>query len=139
MARTRQTPIGRFGGVRVTQKRVRTSATLESNKEVVAQELIALGTTSITEIMNLDGTMKDPKDIPDYALRAIKKITPMPDGRVAIEMHDQVSVLRVLAKAAGWLDAPDQESDKPSIVGINMKGPQTTEYAEVIDGQDSKT
>ena len=139
MARTRQTPIGRFGGVRVTQKKVRTSATLESNKEVVAQELIALGTTSITEIMNLDGTMKDPKDIPDYALRAIKKITPMPDGRVAIEMHDEVSVLRVLAKAAGWLDAPDQESDKPSIVGINMKGPQTTEYAEVIDGQDSKT
>ena len=139
LARTRQTPIGRFGGVRVTQKRVRTSATLESNKEVVAQELIALGTTSITEIMNLDGTMKDPKDIPDYALRAIKKITPMPDGRVAIEMHDKVSVLRVLAKAAGWLDAPDQESDKPSIVGINMKGPQTTEYAEVIDGQDSKT
>ena len=139
MARTRQTPIGRFGGVRVTQKRVRTSVTLESNKEVVAQELIALGTTSITEIINLDGTMKDPKDIPDYALRAIKKITPMPDGRVAIEMHDKVSVLRVLAKAAGWLDAPDQESDKPSIVGINMKGPQTTEYAEVIDGQDSKT
>ena len=139
MARTRQTPIGRFGGVRVTQKRVRTSVTLESNKEVVAQELIALGTTSITEIINLDGTMKDPKDIPDYALRAIKKITPMPDGRVAIEMHDKVSVLRVLAKAAGWLDAPDQESDKPSIVGINMKGPQTTEYAEVIDGKDSKT
>lgn len=139
MARTRQTPIGRFGGVRVTQKKVRTSATLESNKEVVAQELIALGTTSITEIINLDGTMKDPKDIPDYALRAIKKITPMPDGRVAIEMHDKVSVLRVLAKAAGWLDSPDQESDKPSIVGINMKGPQTTEYAEVIDGQDSKT
>jgi len=138
MARTRQTPIGRFGGVRVTQKKVRTSATLESNKEVVAQELIALGTTSITEIINLDGTMKDEKDIPDYALRAIKKITPMPDGRVAIEMHDKVSVLRVLAKAAGWLDSPDQESDKPSIVGINMKGPQTTEYAEVIDGQDSK-
>jgi len=138
MARTRQTPIGRFGGVRVTQKKVRTSATLESNKEVVAQELIALGTTSITEIINLDGTMKDEKDIPDYALRAIKKITPMPDGRVAIEMHDKVSVLRVLAKAAGFLDSPDQESDKPSIVGINMKGPQTTEYAEVIDGQDSK-
>ena len=136
MARTRQTPIGRFGCVRVTQKKVRKSATLESNKEVVAQELIALGTTSITEIINLDGTMKDPKDIPDYALRAIKKITPMPDGRVAIEMHDKVSVLRVLAKAAGWLDAPDQENDKPSIVGINMKGPQTTEYAEVINDND---
>lgn len=139
MARTRQTPIGRFGGVRVAQRRVKTSATLEQNKEAVAQELIALGTTSITEIMNLDGTMKNQEDIPDYALRAIKRITPMPDGRVAVEMHDKVSVLRVLAKAAGFLDSPDKESDKPSIVGINMKGPETTEYAEVIDEQDGKT
>ena len=116
-----------------------TSATLEQNKEAVAHVLIALGTTSITEIMNLDGTMKKQEDIPDYALRAIKRITPMPDGRVAVEMHDKVSVLRVLAKAAGFLDSPEKESDKPSIVGINMKGPETTEYAEVIDEQDSKT
>ena len=137
MARTRQTPIGRFGGVRVTQRRVRTSDTLENNKEVVAQELIALGTTSITEIINLDGTMKDEKDIPDYALRAIKKITPMPDGRVAIELHDKVAVLRVLAKAAGFLDNPEKESDKPSIVGINMKGPAVTDYAEVVDDENS--
>lgn len=137
MARTRQTPIGRFGGVRVTQRRVKTSDTLENNKEVVAQELIALGTTSITEIINLDGTMKDEKDIPDYALRAIKKITPMPDGRIAIELHDKVAVLRVLAKAAGFLDNPEKESDKPSIVGINMKGPAVTDYAEVVDDGDS--
>ncbi len=82
MARTRQTPIGRFGGVRLAQRRIRTSETLEQNKEAVATELIALGTTSITEIMNLDGSMKPVDEIPDYALRAIKKITPMPDGRV---------------------------------------------------------
>lgn len=137
MARTRQTPIGRFGGVRLAQRRIRTSETLEQHKEAVAQELIALGTTSITEIMNLDGTMKAEEDIPDYALRAIKKITPMPDGRIAIEMHDKVSVLRILAKAAGFLESAERESDKPSIVGINMKGP--TIEAEVVDAQDSKT
>jgi hypothetical protein len=105
---------------------------LEQHKEAVAQELIALGTTSITEIMNLDGTLKAEKDIPDYALRAIKKITPMPDGRIAIEMHDKVSVLRILAKAAGFLESAEKESDKPSIVGINMKGPVIE--AEVSDG-----
>tara|TARA_S200002703_G_scaffold47765_1_gene41339 strand:+ start:132 stop:542 length:411 start_codon:yes stop_codon:yes gene_type:complete len=132
MARTRQTPIGRFGGVRLAQRRIRTSETLEQHKEAVAQELIALGTTSITEIMNLDGTMKAEEDIPDYALRAIKKITPMPDGRIAIEMHDKVSVLRILAKAAGFLESAEKESDKPSIVGINMKGPVIE--AEVSDG-----
>lgn len=131
MARTRQTPIGRFGGVRLAQRRIRTSETLEQHKEAVAQELIALGTTSITEIMNLDGTMKAEEDIPDYALRAIKKITPMPDGRISIELHDKVAVLRILAKAAGFLESAEKESDKPSIVGINMKGP--TIEAEVVD------
>jgi hypothetical protein len=137
MARTRQTPIGRFGGVRLAQRRIRTSETLEQHKEAVAQELIALGTTSITEIMNLDGTMKAQEDIPDYALRAIKKITPMPDGRISIELHDKVAVLRILAKAAGFLESAEKESDKPSIVGINMKGP--TIEAEVVDEEDSKS
>ena len=137
MARTRQTPIGRFGGVRLAQRRIRTSETLENNKEAVAQELIALGTTSITEIINLDGSMRPIDEIPDYALRAIKKIVPMPDGRVSIELHDKVSVLRILAKAAGFLDNPEKESDKPSIVGINMKGPATTGYAEVVDETDN--
>lgn len=139
MARTRQTPIGRFGGVRATQRRIKTSATLENHKEAVAQELIALGTTSITEIMNLDGTMKPADEIPDYALRAIKKITPLGNGQVSIELFDKVAVLRVLAKAAGFLDSPDSDSDKPSIVGINMRGPQTTTYTEVIDDDGTGT
>ncbi len=52
-------------------------------------------------------------------------------------MHDKVSVLRILAKAAGFLDSPEKESDKPSIVGINMKGPAIE--AEVIDEPDGKT
>ena len=68
MARTRQTPIGRFGGIRVAQRRIKTSETLENHKEAVAQELIALGTTSITEIMNLDGTMKKQEDIPERSI-----------------------------------------------------------------------
>jgi hypothetical protein len=41
-------------------------------------------------------------------------------------------VLRVLAKASGMLDA-EQNEDKPSIVGINIKGPDepmTTTYEE---------
>lgn len=139
MARTRKTPIGRFGGVRLTQRRVKTSETLEQHKEAVAQELIALGTTSITEIMNLDGTIKPLEEIPDYALRAIKKIRPVADGRVEIELHDKVSVLRVLAKAAGFLDSAEKDSDKPSIVGINMRGPvATAEYEEVVDVEDSE-
>lgn len=121
-------PIGRFGGVRMVQRRIGRSETLHQNKEAVASELIALGTANITDIVNLDGTIKPLDEIPEHALRAIKKISVRGDD-VTIEMHDKVSVLRVLAKASGMLDTEKNE-DKPSIVGINMKGP-------VIDVEDA--
>ena len=46
-----------------------------------------------------------------------------------IEMFDKVGVLRILAKASGLLDNPEQ-SDKPSVIGINIKPPK------VIDNED---
>lgn len=117
----KRAPVGRFGGVRMVQRRIGQAETLHQNKEAVAQELIALGTANITDVVNLDGTIKPIDEIPDHALRAIKKISVRGDD-VTIEMHDKVSVLRVLAKASGMLDA-EENVDKPSIVGINMKGP----------------
>ena len=124
-------PLGRFGGVRMVQRRIGRSETLYQHKEAVASELIALGTANITDIVNLDGSIKEFDQIPEHALRAIKKISVRGDD-VTIEMHDKVSVLRVLAKASGMLDA-EQNEDKPSIVGINIKGPDepmTTTYEE---------
>jgi hypothetical protein len=50
---------------------------------------------------------------------------------MSIELFDKVSVLRILAKATGMLDM-EKNQDKPSIVGINMKGPDVTTY-EVLD------
>ena len=133
---TKRSPLGRFGGVRMVQRRVGRSETLYQNKEMVAAELIALGTANITDIVNLDGTIKPMEEIPDHALAAIKKIS-VREGNVTIEMHDKVATLRVLAKASGMLDAePHQE--KPSIIGINMKGPApVTEYEEIADGEES--
>ena len=43
--------------------------------------------------------------------------------QLEVELHDKVGVLRVLAKATGLLD-PQEELDKPSVVGIVMKGPE---------------
>jgi hypothetical protein len=40
-----------------------------------------------------------------------------------IELYDKVGVLRILAKASGLLDTAD-ESDKPSVIGINVKAPE---------------
>jgi hypothetical protein len=132
---TKIPPLGRFGGVRMVQRRIGRSETLHQHKEAVAAELLSLGTANITDIVNLDGTVKPLDQIPEHALRAIKRISANKDG-VTIEMFDKVAVLRVLAKASGMLDVEKNE-DKPSIVGINMKGPTTTYEIEEDNGSES--
>ena len=73
--------------------------------------------------------VKASKDIPEHALQAIKSVKIDKDGQVAIEMWDKVGILRILAKASGLLDNPE-ESDKPSVIGINIKAPATIDNDE---------
>ena len=125
-------PVGRFGGARVLQRRIGRSETLAQNKEAVATELISMGTARITDIIDLHtGAVKPIEEIPDEALAAIKKVTVGQYG-TTVELFDKVSVLRVLAKASGLLDV-ESNVDKPSIIGINMKGPDMSTGYEVED------
>lgn len=142
-------PLDRFGGVRVVQRRIRKSEVIEHNKDNVAQELIDIATSNIDEIMYWDDqgnvNIKDPKNIPKAAIKAIKKIkmTPTKNGpQIEVELHDKVSVLRVLAKATGLLEQ-EQDADKPSVVQINMSGPEEpkiveAEYDEINKPQGSR-
>jgi hypothetical protein len=85
-----------------------------------------MANTKITDIMEWDDEgkvkVKASKDIPDHALQAIKSLKVNKDGNLELELYDKVGVLRLLAKASGLLDNPD-ESDKPSVIGINIKPP----------------
>jgi len=92
-----------------------------------------MGTARLTDIIDLHtGEIRPMADIPDEALASIKKVTVGQYG-TTIEMFDKVSVLRVLAKASGLLDV-ESNVDKPSIIGINMKGPEATTTYEADDG-----
>lgn len=138
MARTRKQnpPIGRFGGAGIVKRSIGRSETLAQNKEIIAAELIAMGTARITDIVDLTtGQIKPESEIPEYALASIKKITAH-EGGVSIELFDKVGVLRVLAKASGLLDV-EKNQDKPSIVGINMKGPEPVATYEVLDDDET--
>ncbi|MAK51237.1 terminase small subunit [Marinobacter sp.] len=123
-------PLDRFGGVRVVQRRIQKSEIIEQNKEGVAQELIDVGRAKITDIVDWDENgvvrVRNPENVPESAIKAIKRIrmTQTQAGpQIDIEMHDKVAVLRILAKAAGLLE-PQEEMDKPSVVGIVMEGPK---------------
>jgi len=128
-------PIVRYGGVKMIQKRIKRSEIIDHNKDAVAQELVNLSTSNITDVLDWQGGkvfLKDPANIPDAALRSIKKIKVSgKDGEnLEIEMHDKIRSLQTVAKAAGLLDQPEQESDKPSVIGIQIQGPDVVEVKE---------
>jgi len=125
-------PTGRFGGVKRLEDRLRgRSSVIAHNKEGIAQSLIDLARANLTDVISWDNqgnvSVKASEDIPDAVASAIKKVkvTRSKDGdpTLEIEMHDKVSVLRVLAKSAGLLEPPKEESQAPSVVGITMHGP----------------
>ena len=119
-----------WGGIRTITKRLERSSTIMENREAVAYTLLCMANTKITDIMEWDDsgniTVKSAKDIPDHALQAIKNIKQKTDkdgnSTIEIEMFDKIGVLRILAKASGLLDAPD-DSDKPSVIGVNIRPP----------------
>ena len=138
-ARTKSTvipPLTNWGGVRSVQRRLERSTTIMANKEAVAYALLSMANTKLTDIMSWDEqgnvTVKRSSDIPEHALHAIKSVKVNSkkdsDGNVYstldIELYDKVGVLRLLAKASGLLDNPDDGSEKPSVIDINVVAPR---------------
>lgn len=126
-----------WGGVRSIQRRLERSATIVENREAVAYSLLCMANTKITDILTWDEDgnvkVKAASAIPDHALQAIKniRVTKGKDGAqtLDIELYDKVGVLRLLAKASGLLDNPD-EGDKPSVIGINVQAPEVVDVEE---------
>ena len=128
--------------MRNVQQRLGGSSTIAKNREAVAYALLTIANTKLTDIMEWDEEgnikVKASKNIPEHALQAIKSIKVNErydkDGNcnrtLDIELYDKVGVLRILAKASGLLDSPE-ESDKPSVIGINVKAPEIIEAEDV--------
>jgi hypothetical protein len=80
--------------------------------------------------------------MPEHALQAIKsiKVNEKYDKEggcirtLDIELYDKVGVLRILAKASGLLDTVE-ESDKPSVIGINVKAPEIIDIEPAHENQ----
>lgn len=125
-------PLTNWGGVRSVQRRLERSTTILANKEAVAYALLSMANTKLTDIMTWDESgnviVKRSSDIPEHALNAIKNVRVRTDkdgaSTLEIELYDKVAVLRILAKASGLLDNPDDGSDKPSVIDINVVAPR---------------
>ena len=114
----------------------------DSEKEAVKQELAAIGASNITDVLQWteSGAMALLKssDIPAHVQKAIKKVKVTPNqygNSIEVEMHDKLAALRVLARHHGLME-PNADSDsRPSVIGINMKGPTATTYEVIEDGE----
>lgn len=127
-----------WGGVRSVQRRLERSATIVENREAVAYSLLCMANTKITDVLTWDEEgnvkVKAASAIPDHALQAIKniRVTRGKDGAqtLEVELYDKIGVLRLLAKASGLLDNPDDGSEKPSVIGINVQAPEVVDIKE---------
>jgi hypothetical protein len=56
-----------------------------------------------------------------YAIECLKQVRKTED--LELELYDKVQVLRILAKASGLLDTPD-DGQRPSVIGVNIQAPE---------------
>ena len=110
----------------------------EARRDAVLAELEAIAGSEITDILAWDNLgrvdFKSSADLSPGARKAIKKVkvSPTQHGQsIEVEMHDKMASLRLLAKHYGLLEQ-DAGANRPSLIGINLKGPDVTTY-EVID------
>jgi phospholipase C len=122
----------------IREARAALAAEDEGRRQAVVQELEALSSSEITDVLSWDEMgrvqVRASDQLSARARRAIKKvkITPGEEGNtIEVEMHDKLSALRLLAKHRGLLE-PNSDDRRPSMIGINVKGPETTTY-EIID------
>jgi len=125
----------------VRQARAALASQDEDRKQAVVQELEALASSEITDVLSWDEMgqvqIRASNELSPRARRTIKKVkvTQTQDGaNIEVEMHDKLTALRLLAKHRGLLE-PNSDEMRPSMIGINVTGPRTTTY-EVKDGDD---
>lgn len=126
------------------QARRELSADQAARREAVRQELEAVAASQITDVVQwhkdelgqLQVNVVDAAALSPRARRGIKKvkITPTEYGKqIEIEMHDKLGALRLLAKAEGLLAGEDDQDKRPSLVGINIRGPKAVEQKDGAD------
>ena len=127
----------------VRQQRAALASPDVNKREAVVQELEAIASGVITDVLNWDDLgqvfLTPSEKLSERSRRGIKKVkvTPTQHGNsIEVEMHDKLSALRLLAKHRGLLE-PNSDDQRPSMIGINVTGPKTTTY-EVLDDEGEK-
>ena len=123
---------------KVRQARAALRSSSERKRAAVLEELECIAAAEITDVVQWDAQGRvqflSSSELSTRARKAIKKVkvTPTQYGnQVEVELHDKQPALRLLAKHHALLE-PAADKNRPSLIGINIKGPEVTTY-EVVD------
>lgn len=127
-----QPPVYAPGPEAETVKKLKTANVIAQNKEEVGAMILGLLGTKLSDVVDWDDAgnlrVKSAADLDGFPALAIKKIkqTRTKDGDpiLEVELVDKVQLARIAAKAAGLLEAAPEDSDRPSIIGVNIKAPE---------------
>jgi hypothetical protein len=119
--------------ISVREARAALNSQDDDRRDAVRQELEAIAASEITDIVAWDEhgrvAFAGSEQLSPRAKKAVKrvKVTATQHGQnVEVEMHDKISALRLLAKHHGLLEA-DPNVNRPTLIGINLKGPESDE------------
>ncbi len=114
-------------------------------RSAVLGELELLGGSKVTDVLQWDANgnvyVVASDQLPDHVKRAIKKVKVVPtkDGNaIEVEMHDKIAALRLLAKHHGLMEATD-DTNRPSIIGINLHGPGSPVTTYEVKEEDNES
>lgn len=131
-----------WGGLRRVKKEVKRSATIMANREAIAYEMLAMASTKITDIVTWDeaGNVKvKPSNKVDHRnarmIKSIKQTFNKHGGVQSFEvvLYDKPGLLRLLAQCAGLMQKETDE-DKPSVVGVTLRGPKSRKAKTIDNG-----
>lgn len=131
-----------MGRVRMMRRAVASGS--EDRRDAVLQEIEAIGSAAITDVLSWDSygnvKVRNSEDLPLHIKKAIKKVkvTPTKDGNaIEVEMHDKLSALRLLSKHHGLLET-GSDDQKPTILGINLRGPEVLDYKLKVEDESTE-
>lgn len=111
---------------KLTTRQARALIATPENQERVVQELGHIASSDITDVVSWTGDvaiLKSSEELPTQVRKAIKKvkITPGKYGNsVEVEMHDKLSALRMMARVTGLNEPQQDESNRPTMIGIKL-------------------
>jgi len=111
---------------KLTTRQARALIATPENQERVLEELGHIASSDITDVVSWTGDvaiLKASEELPTQVRKAIKKvkITPGKYGNaIEVEMHDKLSALRMMARVTGLNEPQQDESNRPTMIGIKL-------------------